>query len=82
MFFSLFISSIERPVTLEIKSSFDRKSDARKKIMLGGLFVKAGLDYLHPENAHILYGMLLGKAEGKYEVAKNMLISDSDLFLK
>ncbi|MCZ6924162.1 MAG: conjugal transfer protein TraD [Rickettsia endosymbiont of Ixodes persulcatus] len=39
--------------------TFDRKSDARKKIMLGGLFVKAGLDYLHPENAHILYGMLL-----------------------
>ncbi|GAA5253103.1 hypothetical protein KNCP2_13930 [Candidatus Rickettsia kedanie] len=27
--------------------------------MLGGLFVKAGLDYLHPDNAHILYGMLL-----------------------
>ena len=26
--------------------------------MLGGLFVKAGLDYLHPDNAHILYGML------------------------
>jgi hypothetical protein len=39
--------------------AFDRKSDARKKIMLGGLFVKAGLDYLHPDNAHILYGMLL-----------------------
>ena len=39
--------------------TFDRKADARKKIMLGGLFVKAGLDYLHPDNAHILYGMLL-----------------------
>lgn len=39
--------------------NFDRKTDARKKIMLGGLFVKAGLDYLHPESAHILYGMLL-----------------------
>lgn len=39
--------------------AFDRKSDSRKKIMLGELFVKAGLDYLHPENAHILYGMLL-----------------------
>ena len=38
---------------------FDRKLDARKKIMLGGLFVKAELDYLHPDNAHILYGMLL-----------------------
>jgi len=39
--------------------TFDRKADAQKKIMLGGLFVKAGLDYLHPESAHILYGMLL-----------------------
>ncbi|EER20861.1 MULTISPECIES: conjugal transfer protein TraD [spotted fever group] len=39
--------------------TFDRKADARNKIMLGGLFVKAGLDYLHPDNAHILYGMLL-----------------------
>ena len=38
--------------------AFDRKAGARKKIMLGGLFVKAGLDYLHPDNAHILYGML------------------------
>ncbi|MCZ6924092.1 MAG: conjugal transfer protein TraD [Rickettsia endosymbiont of Ixodes persulcatus] len=28
-------------------------------MMLGGLFVKEGLDYLHTENAHILYGMLL-----------------------
>ncbi|MCZ6902356.1 MAG: transposase, partial [Rickettsia endosymbiont of Ixodes persulcatus] len=27
-------------------------------------------------------GMQLGKAEGKYEVAKNMLISDSDFISK
>lgn len=27
--------------------------------MLGGLFVKTGLDYLYPDNTHILYGMLL-----------------------
>ncbi|WP_342226330.1 conjugal transfer protein TraD [Rickettsia endosymbiont of Urophora cardui] len=39
--------------------TFDRKADARKKIMLGGLFVKAGLDYLYPESAYILYGILL-----------------------
>ena len=37
----------------------DRKKDARKKIQLGGLFVKAGLDYMHPQDAYILYGMLL-----------------------
>lgn len=41
------------------KSIFDRKTDARKKIMLGGLFVKAGLDHMHPRDAYILYGMLL-----------------------
>ena len=37
----------------------DRKADARKKIQLGGLIVKAGLDYMHPQDAYILYGMLL-----------------------
>lgn len=41
------------------ESIFDRKTDARKKIMLGGLFVKAGLDHMHPQDAYILYGMLL-----------------------
>ena len=40
------------------ESIFDRKTDARKKIMLGGLFVKAGLDHMHPRDAYILYGML------------------------
>jgi len=38
---------------------FDRKSDTRKKIQLGGLLVKAGLDYMHPQDAYVLYGMLL-----------------------
>ena len=37
----------------------DRKEDARKKIQLGGLLVKAGLDHMHPKDAYILYGMLL-----------------------
>ena len=37
----------------------DRKEDARKKIQLGGLFIKAGLDQMHPQDAYILYGMLL-----------------------
>lgn len=37
----------------------DRKEDTRKKIQLGGLFVKAGLDHMHPSGAYILYGMLL-----------------------
>jgi hypothetical protein len=37
----------------------DRKMDARKKIMLGGLFVKAGLDSFYPHDPATLYGMLL-----------------------
>ena len=37
----------------------DRKEDTRKKIQLGGLFVKAGLDYMHPHDAYVMYGMLL-----------------------
>lgn len=41
----------------------DRKADARKKIQLGGLIVKAGLDYMHPHDAYILYGMLLDAKE-------------------
>jgi hypothetical protein len=37
----------------------DRKSETRKKIQLGGLMVKAGLEDMHPKEAYILYGMLL-----------------------
>ena len=37
----------------------DRKEDARKKIQLGGLLVKAELDHMHPAEVYILYGMLL-----------------------
>lgn len=33
----------------------DRKEDTRKKIQLGGLFVKAGLDDMHPADAYISY---------------------------
>lgn len=37
----------------------DRKAETRKKIQLGGLMVKAGLENMHPKEAYILYGMLL-----------------------
>ena len=37
----------------------DRKAETRKKIQLGGLMVKAGLEDMHPKEAYILYGMLL-----------------------
>ena len=65
----------------------DRKEDARKKIQLGGLFIKAGLDHMHPQDAYILYGMLLDckralevKPEVKNrwkELGKELLLSNS-----
>ncbi len=66
----------------------DRKEDARKKIQLGGLFVKAGLDHMHPRDAYVLYGMLLDckramqtKPEVKNrwkEMGKELLIGDRE----
>jgi hypothetical protein len=41
------------------QTHIERKLDARKKIMLGGLFVKAGLDHFHPHDPATLYGILL-----------------------
>lgn len=41
------------------QSYLDRKADAHKKIMLGGLIIKAGLDHFHPHDPATLYGMLL-----------------------
>ncbi len=37
----------------------DRKADARRKILMGGLVVKAKLENLYEEDVNILYGMLL-----------------------
>jgi len=44
-------------------SNQKRKSDARKKIMLGGLFIKAELDCYYPHDPALLYGMLLYSKE-------------------
>ncbi len=43
----------------KIHSLQEGKADARKKIMLGGLFVKAELDHFHTHDPATLYGMLL-----------------------
>ena len=51
----------------------DRKADARKKIMLGGLFVKAELDHFHPHDPATLYGMLL---DAKMQMQTNPKITD------
>ena len=44
---------------MQKQSLESRKEDTRKKIMMGGLIIKAGLDYMHPDESYILYGMLL-----------------------
>ena len=56
---------------LKIQSQQARKEDARKKIMLGGLFVKAELDHFHQHDPATLYGMLLE--------AKNRMQADPTL---
>lgn len=50
---------VRKRIQLRRKRIMDRKQQTRKKIQLGGLVVKAGLDYLHPQDAHVIYGMLL-----------------------
>jgi hypothetical protein len=59
---------------LQIQSQQTRKEDTRKKIMLGGLFVKAELDHFHPHDPATLYGMLLD--------AKNRMQDDPLLVAK
>ena len=59
---------------LKIQSRQERKADARKKIMLGGLFVKAELDHFHPHDPATLYGILLD--------AKNRMQDDPLLISK
>ena len=58
---------------LKIQSQQARKEDARKKIMLGGLFVKAGLDHFHPHDPATLYGILL---DAKNRMQDNPLLAD------
>lgn len=50
-----------------------RKADARKKIMLGGLFIKAELDHFHPHDPATLYGMLL---DARNQMQNNPKITD------
>ena len=37
-----------KKIALRRRRLMDRKEDTRKKIQLGGLIVKAGLDHMHP----------------------------------
>ncbi len=74
------------------ESIFERKSDARKKIMLGGLLVKAGFDHMHPQDASVLYGMLLDCKRALKEkpelmsrwrkMGKALLTGKNDKFMK
>lgn len=40
-------------------TDIEKKADTISKIMMGGLIKKAGLHYLHPNKADVLYGMLV-----------------------
>lgn len=59
-------------LSMETKSQIKRKQDAHNKIQMGGLIVKAGLDYLHPKESAILLGILVDakqklESDDKYE---------------
>ena len=58
---------------LKILSQQARKEDARKKIILGGLFVKAELDHFYSYDQDILYGMLL---EAKNRMQADPMLAD------
>ena len=61
---------------------FERKLDARKKIKLGGLIIKAGLNHIDPQT---LYGMLLYNKmlmAAKPEVIYKWLELGKDLVVK
>ena len=51
--------TLYQQMQLKRRKLMDRKLETRKKIQLGGLMVKAGLEDMHPKEAYILYGMLL-----------------------
>jgi len=54
------IQTLIKNSNTQTQSSLEkRKADTRRKIMLGGLIIKAKLDYLYPEHVQVLYGMLL-----------------------
>ncbi|WP_039458045.1 conjugal transfer protein TraD [Candidatus Jidaibacter acanthamoebae] len=57
---------------MQTVSQIKRKQDAHSKIQMGGLIVKAGLDYLHPKESAILLGILVDAkqkldSDDKYE---------------
>jgi hypothetical protein len=55
-------------------SNTHRKQETRNKIMMGGLIVKAKLDYLHDNHKDVLLGILLdafnklNSSEGEYHL--------------
>lgn len=54
------IVSIEKcKRTMSQESIRKRKADTRRKIQIGGLVIKAGLDYLHEQDKALLLGIFL-----------------------
>ncbi len=52
-----------------------RKQDTRRKIQMGGLVIKAGLDSLHHEDKAILLGILVDAAEKIGSAERNSYIA-------
>lgn len=52
-------NQINNTITDKNPNDLQHKKDTKKKIILGSLVVRAGLDYLYPKDVQVLYGMLL-----------------------
>lgn len=52
-------NQINNTIIDQNSNDLQHKKDAKKKIVLGSLVVRAGLDYLYPKDTQVLYGMLL-----------------------
>ncbi len=57
---------------MQTESEIKRKQDTHNKIQMGGLIIKAGLDYLYPRDNAVLLGILVDakdklNSDEKYE---------------
>lgn len=55
----MLIGELKEEKKYQYPAMVNRKAENRKKIWIGGLFVKAGFDVMYPREVYILYGMLV-----------------------
>ena len=55
----MLIGELKEEKKYQYPAIVNRKAENRKKIWIGGLFVKAGFDVMYPREVYILYGMLV-----------------------